>query len=407
MSSSVPNSPRLRIVQMAMGREQGGAGNVLLHFAQGMSRHGHDVSVCAFRSGAVTESAVAMGLPAVFLFKSPSSRLKTAFELTLALPRMCSLLRKLQPDIVHVHTYIPDIFGRPAARWAGVPVVVSSVHTNLSNGLGLNGSGGIPGRDLFIPVLVRATDRFTSRFYATSSDVQRELLERGISSNRILRLPNQIDCSKFNKRLDANLTRDRIRSEFGLNQHHFVLGSSGRLEKVKRFDLLVKALAEILPYIPRAKLILPGTGNELEALRSLSISLGVNDHVIFPGWRSDIPDLLSAYDVFLLSSRMEASPLSLLEAMASGLPCVSTNVGGIPDIIIDDSLGILVDSNDYNEFCRQIIALYDNALLRDSLGRKARDHVYKHHNSSDGESIRLLLEDYQQLLDKSKSTAIN
>ena len=389
-----------RIVQLAMGRELGGASGVLLHFAQDMALRGHDVTVCTFRSGDVASDSKKLGLPTLVLSESRRGYFHTAVELTLAVPRMRALLKRLQPDIVHTHTYIPDIFGRPAAWWAQVPVVVTSVHTNLTKGMGMNGSGGIPGRNWMIPPLVRWTDRFTHQFYATSTDVQNELLARGIPSDRIHCLSNEIDCSRFVAFSGDLGTRARIRHELGFLPDHFIIGSSGRLERVKQFDVIIRALAALVPKIPEARLVLPGAGQEKDNLLSLARELGVEKRVVFPGWRSDMPEVLAALDVFVLASRTEASPLSLLEAMASRVACIVSQVGGLPDIIRHDGLGFKFPNRDIDMLCGHLLRLHAEPATRLAMAKAGQEHICANYNRANGAAVSFLLDDYRRLLER-------
>lgn len=383
---------------MAMGRELGGASGVMLQFAVEMAHRNHDVSICSFRSGPVAEESVRLGLPTDVLSSGAIGKAGIALELMAAVPRMRSLLSRLKPDIVHTHTYLPEIFGRPAARLARIPVVVTSVHTNLTKGQGLNGTGGIPGRNWMIPALVRLTDNLADRFYATSTNVQRMLQDRGIPSERIQCLFNEIDCAKYVVAAGMADARLRIRTEFGLDERHFLIGSTGRLEQVKQYDVLIRAVALLLPQYPEIRLLLPGVGLEQENLKALALDLGMGDRVIFPGWRTDIPDLLSSMDVFVLTSRMESSPLSLLEAMAAGRACIATRVGGIEDMIRRNDQGWLVPYGDVAVLADRLLALHLNPALRRTLGANAQSHVCTYHDLAKGNAVTLLLDDYCALL---------
>jgi glycosyltransferase involved in cell wall biosynthesis len=147
-----------------------------------------------------------------------------------------------------------------------------------------------------------------------------------------------------------------------------VIGGIGRLQAEKRFDLLIRAGAQL----PGVALVLVGDGPERPALEALVGELGVRDRVHFVGWRPGARDYLTSFDVFALPSRLESFGLVLLEAGLAGLPVVACRVGGVPEVVADGESGILVEPDDLPGLATALRALIDAPGLRESFGARGR-----------------------------------
>ncbi|MCZ7413449.1 MULTISPECIES: glycosyltransferase [unclassified Streptomyces] len=235
-----------------------------------------------------------------------------------ALPRLARLVRDGGYDLVHTHLYRACVYGRTAARMAGVRAVVATEHSL--------GAARIEGRPLTpsARALYLASERLGGATVAVSATVARRLREWGVPASRIELIPNGIEPARFRFQPAA---RRRARALLGLPQDAFVVGGVGRLVPDKRFDVLLRALAAV----PQARLLLVGDGPERPALWRLARELGVADRVVATGERDGavadgagtepgLPALLAAMDVFASPSREEAFGLAVLEALAAGLP---------------------------------------------------------------------------------------
>ncbi|OYV30117.1 MAG: group 1 glycosyl transferase, partial [Thiomonas sp. 20-64-5] len=154
------------------------------------------------------------------------------------------------------------------------------------------------------------------------------------------------------------------------------IGVVGRLHEQKAHGDLFRALA-LLPQARSGKLtcLVVGTGDLLAPLTQQVKELGLENGVIFTGMRKDVPRLVAALDVFVMSSHWEGLPIALLEAMASSKAVLCTRVGGIPDVVIDGENGLLVDAGDVPRFAQQLGSLLEDATLRQRLGQRARETV--------------------------------
>jgi glycosyltransferase involved in cell wall biosynthesis len=190
---------------------------------------------------------------------------------------------------------------------------------------------------------------------------------------KILTIANGIEIEKYHN--NGGISKYTKRAEIGLNKDDFVIGTIGRLDPIKNHAGLFRSLKEIIPSIKNVKLVVVGDGNIKTKLESLSTSLGIAPHVKLLGNRIDIPQLLSALDIFILPSFSEGFSLALLEAMAAKKPIIASNVGGNKDIIMHEVNGLLVDPNNTYDIASAVLKLYKDPLVRAKLADSAYELV--------------------------------
>ncbi|MEU8774718.1 glycosyltransferase [Streptomyces sp. NPDC048606] len=247
-----------------------------------------------------------------------------------ALPRLVGFIRRGRYDLVHTHLYRACVYGRLAARLAGVPAIVATEHSL--------GEGEIEGRPLTrgVRALYLAGERLGAATVAVSDTVAGRLADWGVPPARVHVVPNGIEAARF--RFDEGVRR-ATRARTGLPERAFVVGGVGRLVPGKRFDVLVRAVAAL----PGAHLLLAGDGPERAALRSLAAELGAQSRIHLLGERDPlgdspdgrtpgIPALLAAMDVFVSPSKEEAFGLAVVEALAAGLPVLHVTCPAIDDL---------------------------------------------------------------------------
>jgi glycosyltransferase involved in cell wall biosynthesis len=167
--------------------------------------------------------------------------------------------------------------------------------------------------------------------------------------------------------------RARARVRLGISPGALVVGSVGNFTPKKNHQTLLEATARIAAQHGKLRLVLVGSGPLELALQDSARSLGLMNRVVFAGSRDDVPELLPAFDVFALSSKYEGLPIALLEAMAAGVPCVATAVGGVPEVVTDGEEGLLVPAGDPAALADALSALADSAALRSGAGRRAAE----------------------------------
>ncbi|MEU3156881.1 glycosyltransferase [Streptomyces griseoincarnatus] len=267
------------------------------------------------------------------------------------LPRLVKVIRSGGYDLVHTHLYRACVYGRLAARVAGVRAVVATEHSL--------GDSQMEGRALTqgVRALYLASERLGSATVAVSPTVADRLKRWGVPAPRIEVVPNGIELDRF--RFDPE-RRERTRRRLGLPDGAFVVGGVGRLAPGKRFDVLVRALAR-LP--GDCWLLLVGGGPEEHLLRRTAHEAGVSGRVLFTGERPavpdgspgpDLPSLTSAMDVFASPSTEEAFGLAAVEALAAGLPVLHGSCPAIEDLPPDASAGARRVRGGPEEYARAI-----------------------------------------------------
>jgi glycosyltransferase involved in cell wall biosynthesis len=215
--------------------------------------------------------------------------------------------------------------------------------------------------------------RQTTCFIATTRLVIEELSEAGVA-NKTFHIPHSIDVERFTPA--STDERSHLRKMFGIPDDSTVIISHGRIAQVKRLDLIIRAVAELKTEYPNFYLILPGspypptTGPNID-LSALATSLGIEDIVHFPGSTNEPEKYLKAADLFVLASERESGPLSVMEAMAAGLPIISTTVGSVPEFLDDDS-AYLFPPFDQQALTLALKQALDNLEEAQHRGKKAR-----------------------------------
>jgi glycosyltransferase involved in cell wall biosynthesis len=288
---------------------------------------------------------------------SPLGDLATIYQLW-------KLIRRERPDIVHTHTAKAGFVGRIAARLAGVPIIVHTYHGHVFAGY------FSPARTRLFLLLERFCARLSTRVITLSAALKRELSE-------VYRIapPDQIEVIPLGFELDRLAALKRHEGAFRA-QHHIpeaapLIGIVGRLVPIKNHDLFLQAARIVHAQLPGAFFALVGDGERRAELVAMAGSLGLADRVRFTGWIADVPPVYSALDALVLSSNNEGLPVSLIEAMAAGVPVVSTSVGGVPDLLDGGQLGAVVPPGDAQGMAAGIVRALTDPAAR-AVAEKAR-----------------------------------
>jgi glycosyltransferase involved in cell wall biosynthesis len=328
--------------------EVGGAQSSVASLLPALVTH-FDVAVAAHGAGPLREAAEAAG--ARFLPLRNVRRPISLWRDPAGLVELVRLLRRERPDIVHAGSSKAGVLGRLAAVLAGVPVRIFTVH-----GWAFAAHSGLSSR------LYRFADRAVEPLTTVTICVSEHEREAGLAagtcaSERTVVIPNAVDVAGAPRSSSAPRGRPLILAV-------------GRLKAPKDFSTLVRALGR-LPSDSFDALIV-GDGPDRPRLEDEIRALGLAGRVAFAGERRDVPELLAGADVFVLPSRSEGHPVSLLEAMAAGVPVVASRVGGVPEQIADGATGLLVEPGDSAALAAALRRLTADPSLRRRLGAAGR-----------------------------------
>ncbi len=278
----------------------------------------------------------------------------------LALQKLTSRLRALKPDIVHTHTAKAGALGRIAARLAAVPLVVHTFHGHVFDGY------FSPLRTRGFVEAERRLAGLSDAIVAISERQRNDLVDRYkiAPSRKVKLIPLGLDLDRF---LTIQPGQEGIRGELSIGTSDPLIVSVGRLVPIKRFDLLIDAFDLFREKRPNAHLAIAGDGEERARLEDRAAK-SKNVHLL--GMRRDLPRIYGPADLFVLSSDNEGTPVAAIEALASGLPVVATDVGGIRDFLTPD-LGILASRGSHHGLAEAM----SRALLLPKPGREGRIRV--------------------------------
>jgi sugar transferase (PEP-CTERM/EpsH1 system associated) len=276
------------------------------------------------------------------------------------------LLRKLRPTILHTYNLSALEYGLTAAL-ANVPVCVHGEHgRDAADPYGTNRKHNLL-RRLLLP--------FYDCYYAVSADL-REWLKTtvGVPDKKNLLLGNGIDTEKFSPARGAK----QFVSE-ALPIGCFVIGTVGRIQDVKNHAGLIDAFIRLLTLAPEKKaelrLAIIGDGPLLPALKAKIEAAGIAKQVWLPGARNDIAEIMRAFSIFTLSSIAEGTPIVILEAMSTGLPVVSTRVGGVPEVVVDQVTGMLVPASNAEALANAMALYFRQPALAAQHGAAGKERV--------------------------------
>ena len=316
--------------------DPGGAERALVQIVTRLDRGRWQPSVvCLSRAGALVPELEAAGIPVTCLGA------RRGWQFPIVVRRLARELRRTRPEIVQTFLYHANVAGRIAGRLAGVPRVVSGIRVAEK-------------RSRLRLWIDRWTDRLVDRHVCVSNDVARFSIDVGqLPADKVIVIPNGVDAERFANARPADL------AQFGIPSGSRTLLFVGRLDPQKAPRSLMAAIEPLLDASKDVHLLLVGDGPLRSEVERVALSRNPG-YVHFAGWRPDIPEIMRASYCLLLASRWEGLPNVVLEAMAAGLPVVSTDVEGISDLIEDGVTGRVVASGSPAAFREAVRGLLDD-----------------------------------------------
>ena len=374
-SNRSPGSERLRILHVLTFLGQGGTEHVVLNLIAGFGDQQFEQEICTTR-GYDLEFARAHQLE-----NRVHSAGRSVATLQFPLFRLAKIMRAYRPHIVHTRNW-GALEAVPAARLAGVPVIIHSEH-----GYEMESLSGLPlRRRLFRRAAYVMADAV---FTVTEELRDYHARQAWLPSDRFRVLYNGVDVNRFAPRPDV---RRRLRNDFGWSADSFVIGTVGRLVPIKDQTTLLRAAEQLIGSGIDAHVLLVGGGPEEGKLRQyVSTSAQLSGRTRFMGASQHVDEILNAMDVFVLPSLKEGLSNTLLEAMATSLPVIATRVGGNPEILEDGHSGRLFTPKDVSELVVRLTQLASNQSFRQAVGCSARHRIMAKF------SLDLMIETYRNL----------
>jgi glycosyltransferase involved in cell wall biosynthesis len=358
----------VRLLEFLTSFTAGGTERQIVNLMKGLDRSRFALSIgCQLRSGKFLDEVLALGAP---LREYPISSFKNVHTLRQVV-RLARDMRRDRIQVVHSHNFYANVFAIPAARLARTPVVIASV------------------RDMGIyqtaaqQVLHRAACALADRIIVNADAIRRLLVAHGLAAHRITVIPNGLDMTPFG----APARPAMLRAELGVPLHAPLVVLVARLNALKGVADFLDAAALVLRRVPIARFVVVGDDwvsqrAELvpdtayrRSLDSQIKSLGLEGHVVFTGFRRDVPALLSEAAVSVLPSHSEGLSNTLLESMAAGAPVVATDVGGNPEVVLDGVTGLLVPPRAPAALADAIVTILGDRELAERFGRAGRRRV--------------------------------
>jgi glycosyltransferase involved in cell wall biosynthesis len=341
-----------------------GSGINTLLTMTGLDKGRFEVELACAPGGALVDESVKRGIK--FRPVRHFVQRVSPFNDLFALAELILLMRGEKYDIVHSHNSKAGFIGRLAARITRVPAIVHTIH-----GFAFHDIERPPRRALF-----RSLERFAAPMADKLIVISNPLREWGLGSGigkpeQYVTIYSGIELGRFQADLDV----EKIKRELGISPDDLVVGAVSKLWEGKGHRCLLRAARDVVDKIPGVKFLFVGEGYLRGELESLRDSLGLQDKVIFTGFRSDIPEITACFDIAVLASLFEGLGRVLLEAMAVGKPVIASRVGGIVDVVDDGLTGILVPPGDEKALVSALIRLLSDGDPRKRMGEAGKRKI--------------------------------
>jgi glycosyltransferase involved in cell wall biosynthesis len=356
----------LKILYPVIDGEITGGNIVCLRLIEEALKRGYEVIVNSPKPGKFTDIVQAKGI------KVYSVNIRRSFYLWGAVKLAC-IIKQEGVDLVHSHTPLAGtVLSRVAGWLAGVPVIS---HAHIWDFFNRN-----PWIKRYQFLFNWVSSRFLcARIIAVSESVKIDIIKQGVAADKTSVIYNGIDLTS----LSLEKTAAKIREEFGLKPNQPIVGTVARLCKNKGQHVLIKAMREVARNYPDAVVILVGEdllegGVYRKKLENLANDLGIKQQIIFAGYRANIIDFMSAFDLFVLPSAFEGLAIVILEAMAARKPVIASLEGGTPEIVVHGQTGNLTTFGDSDALAEAIIYHLKNPAISEKMGEQGYERVRDH-----------------------------
>lgn len=376
---------KTRLVQILRSAYYGGVENHVFSILKHINYEKYDVHLICLTNEPVNKKFRSINIHIHQLDDISAQSLKAISNI---MP-LIKILKVIKPDIVHLHGIRPIFIGSVASKIKNVKHIISSYHGSYK--LMSIGIDGKQKKHLLLASKIMHYIGFTlsNNIIVDADNLKNEiqeiydvnLLTKSKSwIDKTISIHNGIDVSRY-----VNVCKNRnIRRDIGISPEAIVIGTISRLDEPKKgVAILLQAARDILRCYKDVYFIIVGEGYSKTELHNMAADYGISNRVIFLGYWDNLTEIYSTLDIFVLPSISEGFPIVNLEAMASGLPVVATNVGGVPEAINDNVNGLIVPPKDKNALRDAIMVLINSQELRKRMGQVGRCNAVKYFNDKD------------------------
>ena len=347
----------IRILHVLHSFDVGGLENGVVNLINHMDRSSFSHAICSItRMGKLANRLNQKDIELIELGKSAGQDWALPF-------RLARLFKKMEPDIVHTRNW-GTIDGIVGARLSRIPIVIHGEHGRTME--------EVDRVNRKRKIVRRILQPFVDRFVTVSWELRDWLCATmGISEKKIKVICNGVDSEKFCPPLDKNA----IRLRYGFRKDEFLIGTVGRLDPVKDHETLIRTIPLLKDRFPNVRLLIIGGGACYSQILGLVEALGLKKQVILFGERDDVSSLMQIMDLFVLNSLSEGISNTILEAMATGLPVVASNVGGNLELVLEGETGYLIPARSIDALRKAIDSYLVNHGKADQHGAAARQRI--------------------------------
>lgn len=342
-------STKYRILHTEWSDGWGGQERRIISEMAGMAERGHHMILATRPQCKIAKKAEQIGVPVLLL------PMRGSFDLGSILT-LAKYLRSESIQVVNTHSGIDSWIGGLAAKLARTPVLIRTRHLNL------------PLRRNLLNFIHYLPDQLVSCGEAMRTHLIKGC---GFPVHQITNIPTGIDFASF----QPSVARGKKRQDLGVHEDVLLICMVGIIRSVKRYEIALKAFSLFRERISRSHLLIVGDGPMRFEMERLAEALHISKSVTFTGYREDVPDILAASDVFLLTSKSEGVPQAVTQALAMGLPVVATSVGGVPELICDTETGLLVLAEDAGAVNEALLHIAMNPSEAKRMGAAGQIHV--------------------------------
>lgn len=368
---------KVNVLFVMLQLDAGGSERVVLDLARNIDKAIFNVYVACFSEGQLYQD-FSRACTKLFYVKK-----KAGLDYR-AMLKIGAIIQSYNINIINPHHYLPFVYSYLGSKIFYNRSLIFTEHS-VPEVVGLSGKH----KHLCNVLFYR-----TNAIIGISNEIAASFKKRfPAHSKKVVYIPNGVNVDLFETPVDRN----RVRAELGILPSDFVIGMIANFRRVKNHVCLIRAFYDLNLVYPHVRLVLIGRGfpndpeNSEDDIRTLVNTFGIGNRVILTGYRSDIPRLLKAFDIFCLPSFSEGLPVSILEAMAAKVPVVGSNVEGIKEVISSGNTGLLFPVNDHVLLAGEIERFINDAELRLRLQERAFDFVSRNHG------MRQWIDKYQTL----------